>query len=68
MEVEDAFFIIAGDRKDFGKNGLKPEVLALGIWDLGLQEFPVGIRLQLDEVGRGDDLFNLAEVNSFSGS
>jgi len=68
MEVEHALFIVARNGKDFGKNSLKPQVLALGIRDLSLQEFPIGIGLQFDEVRRGDDLFNLAEVNSFSGS
>src|SRR5260370_27743852 len=68
MEVEHALFIVALDRKDFGKNSLKPQVFALGVRDLSLQKFPIAIGLQFDVVMWGADLFNFVYVNSCSAS
>src|SRR5262249_2313817 len=68
MEIKDAFAVVAFDGEHLGEDGLKPQVFPLGLRNLGLQEFLIGIRLQLDEVGWSDDFFNFAEVNSFSGS
>ncbi len=68
MEIEHAFAVVTFDREDLGENGLEPEILAAGLGHLRLEEFPVRIGLQLDQVGRGNDLFDFAEVNSFNGS
>jgi len=66
MEIEDAFAVVALDGEHLGEDGLQPQVFPLGLRNLGLQKFPIGIGLQLDEVGWSDDFFDFAEVDSFS--
>ena len=63
MEIEHAFPVVAFDGKDLGENGLQAQVLALGRRHIRLQEFPVRIGLQFDQVRRSDDLFDLTEVD-----
>ena len=65
MEPEDAFAIVAFNWKDFGKDGLQAGVFPLGGRSVALQEIPVGISLQLDQVGRRDDLLDLPECDAF---
>ena len=40
-------------------------VMALGLRQIGLEEFLIGIDLDLDHIGWRDDLFNFSEVDSF---
>ena len=68
VKIQHAFPIVTFDGKDLGEDGLQAEVLAFGLGHLGLQKLLIGVGLQLDQVWGGNDLFNLAEVNSFSGS
>ena len=64
--IEDALPIVTFDRENLGEHGLQAQVLALGRGDLRLQEFPIGIDLQFDQVRRSDDFFDLTEIDSFS--
>ena len=50
------------------KTASRPVCLSRFSAGVGLQKFLVGIGLQFDHVRRRDDLFDLAEVDSFSGS
>src|SRR5436189_4392853 len=68
VKIEFAFAVVALDREHLGEDGLETQVFPLGLRNLGLQEFLVGIGLQLDEIGWSDDFFDFAEVDSFSGS
>ena len=68
--IELAFAVVALDGKHFPENRFQAGVLVwrfLGV-GVGLQKFRVGIRLQFNHVRRRDDFFDLAEVDSFSGS
>ncbi len=65
VEVQDAFAIVALDGKHLGEHGLQSQVFPFGRRYFGLQKFPIRIGLQFDEVRRGDDFFDLAEVDSF---
>ena len=62
------FAIVTFDGENFGENRLQAQVLALGGGDVGLEKLPIRIGLQFDQVRRRDDLFDLTEVYSFSGS
>src|SRR5262249_49153650 len=67
--VEFDLLVIALDGEDFTENRLEADMLlALGGADVGLEEFRVGIRLQLDHVRWRDDFLDLAEVDTFCGS
>ena len=68
MEIEDAFAVITFDRENLREHGLESQIFALGRRLIGLQKFLIGMGLQLDEIGRRNDFFNFAEVNTFSGS
>ena len=68
MKVEHTFAVVTLDWKHFREHRLQPEVFPLGGGDLRLQKVNVGIGLQFDQVGRSDDLFDLAEVYPFSNS
>ena len=63
LEIEDDFAVVAFDGEDLRKDGLEAQILAAGDRELGLEKLPVGIDLDLDEVGRGDDFFDLAKVD-----
>ena len=52
--------------KNLGENSLEPQVFSLGLRNFRLEEFPIRIGLQLDEIGRGNNFFNFAEVDTFS--
>ena len=66
MEIENALAVVAFYGENLGKYGLQPRVLPFGRGQVRLQKLLVGICLQFDQIGRSNDLFNLAEVNSFS--
>ena len=66
--VQDHLPVVALDREHFLEDGLEADVLALGGGDVELQELRVRVGLQLNEIGRRDDLFDFTEVDSFSGS
>ena len=67
--IELAFAVVAFDREDLAEDRFEAGVfLALFGRYVGLEEFRVGIGLQFDHVRRRDDLFDLAEVDSFCGS
>ena len=66
VKIQDALAIVTFDGKNLGEDRLQARVLALGWRGVGLQEFPVGIGLQLDQVRRGDDLFDFSEMDAFS--
>src|SRR4030095_8988221 len=68
VKVEHNLAVVALDWEDLLENRLQADVLALSGRDVELQEFGVGGRLQLDEVRRRDDFFDLPKVDSFSGS
>ena len=68
MEIKHHFAIITLDGENLGKHGLHAGVLALGLRSLRLEEILVGCGLEFDQVRRGDDLFDFAEINTFSGS
>src|SRR5436190_18807680 len=65
MEVQDAFPVVTLNREYLGEHGLQSQVFAPGLRDLRLEKLPIRIGLQFDEVGRGDDFFDFAEVDSF---
>jgi hypothetical protein len=65
VEIEHTFAVVTFDRKHFLKNRLQPDVLSAAWSGLQLQELHIGIGLQFDQIGWGDDLFNLTEVDSF---
>src|ERR1700677_4581136 len=65
VKIKHALAIIAFDGEYLGKDRLQTHVLPLGWRGVGLQEFPIGIGLQFDKIGRGYDLFDLSEVDTF---
>src|SRR5262245_28360396 len=69
-EIELAFAIVAFDRKDLAEDGLQSDILALtlGLRGVGLKKLLIRLCLQFDQVRRGNNFFNLAEINSFSDS
>jgi hypothetical protein len=66
VKIQDAFPVVAFNRKDLGENRLQAQVLPPGGGHVGLKKIPVRIGLQFDQVGRSDDFFDFAEVNPFS--
>ena len=65
VKIQDAFAIVTFDGKNLGEDRLQSDVLALGRRRVGLEEFPVGIGLQLDQIGRGNDLLDLSKMDAF---
>ena len=66
VEIEDRLAIVTGNGENFGEHGLEAHVLAFGRRKLRLEKLAVRIKLDLDEVRGGDNLFDLAEVNAIS--
>ena len=66
VKIEDAFAIVAFDGENLGEDRLQALFLRLDGGGVRLEKIPVGIGLQLDQVGRGDDLFDLSEMDAFS--
>jgi hypothetical protein len=66
MEIQDAFAVVTLDREDFREDGLKAKILPFGLGHFGLEKLLIGIGLQFNEIWRSNDLFDFAEVNSFS--
>ena len=62
--LEHHFFVITRNGEHFAKNGFEAGVLALGRRGALLQEFLVGIDLQLDEVGRFRGFLEFSEVET----
>src|SRR5690606_34769331 len=65
VELEDDLAVVAFNGENLGENGLQPGVLAPGGGRVAREEFLVGIDLQFDQVGWGDNLADLSEVNPF---
>src|SRR5437899_8226092 len=65
MEIEHALPVVALNGEYFGEDRLQSQVFTLGLRNLRLQKFPVRIGLQFDQVRRGDDFFDLPEVDTF---
>src|ERR1051326_4975939 len=66
--IKHTLAIITFDGEDLLENRLQTHVLAAGRGQPELEEFRVGIGLKLDEIRRSNNLFDLAEVDSFSGA
>ena len=66
VKAKDALAIITFDGKDLGENGLQSRVFAPRRGDVGLQKIPVGIGLQLDQIGRCNYLLNFSKMDAFS--
>jgi hypothetical protein len=64
MEVEGALLVVAGDRKDFLEHGLQAHVGPLAGRLVRLQEVHIRIELELDQIGRNDDLLDFPKVLS----
>ena len=64
-EIENGFFVIALDRKNFFEDGLESVVLALGKGHVFLKKIDVGVELNLNEVWRLDGFLDCSEVDAF---
>ena len=63
-EIQNTLPIVRFNGKHFLEDSLEADIFAAARRHVGLQKFDVGIRLQLDEIGRGNDLFDFAEIDA----
>ena len=65
-EVEFDGLVVALDRKDLAENRLQARIRAFAGGHFLLKEFVIRAALNLNEVGRFDDLFEFPEIETFS--
>src|SRR5437660_701132 len=66
VEIELVLAIVTFDGENFCKHRLQTGVFAFRRWRIELEEFTIGIRLQLNQIGWREHLFDFPEVDSFS--
>ncbi len=64
MKIQNDLPIITLNREDFGKHRLQPHIFSARWRGFQLQEFPIRVDLQLNQVRGRDDFFDFSEVNS----
>ena len=63
--IQHALAVVALNGKHFAEDRLQTDVLAPAGRHIQLQKLLVRSRLQLNQIGRSDDFFDFAEINSF---